>query len=155
MELSLEGENQIHVWRGERPSLSILGAPVGQLLLTSERLLFLSAGTSGVPRRVAATLALGVVGHVLFGKTPTAELDLGALENAGSVAIALAEVQSVEVGRRLEARAFVQVRWRAADGVDEVAAFAPELGWSVADAEVWAAAITRARTAVGLLPAAP
>lgn len=153
VEQALSAEDRIHLWSSGKAGMSILGAPLGQLLLTHERLLFLSAGTSGVPRRVAATLALGVVGHALFGKTPTGSLDLSALANEGSLAIPLVDVLEVAVGRRLEVTSFLRVRYLDPTRTEREVSFAPEFGWRKGEAEGWASAIDQARAAAGLLPA--
>jgi hypothetical protein len=153
VEQALRAEDRIHLWASGKAGMCILGAPVGQLLLTRERLLFLSAGTSGVPRRVAATLALGVVGHALFGKTPTEALDLSALANEGSQAIPLVDLLEVDVGRRLEVTSYLRVRFLLPDRTEFEVSFAPEFGWRKGEAETWASAIDQARASAGLLPA--
>lgn len=124
-EVVLDRLDKLHCWRKPKPTASLIGAYRGGLLLTNRRLLFLSLGTSGVARAALMSALLGPVGLVL-GQTPTAKLDLSALENEGSLAFELNRLTEVQVRRRWDLSSYLYVD----AGPDAVYTFMTKLGWN-------------------------
>ena len=151
-ETILWAEDSLHLWNTRRPGFSIFGSYEGRALLTSRRFLFLSTGGSGVARRLAVGAALGPIGSMIWGKTPTGELDLSALEAEGSIEIPLASINDHAAHKRCDCAMYVGIQYRKPDdSVDEVS-FMPKdsLGWSAATQ--WAEELTTARSAFTAAP---
>src|SRR5918999_5554860 len=78
----------IYCWEGPKMKATLLSAKKGRLVLTDQRLVFLSTGRWG------ALLAL--VGVTRSSKA----LDENALQNEGSLSLAIGGIQSCEVGKK-------------------------------------------------------
>jgi hypothetical protein len=99
-EVEVDALNGIYAWRAPRAGVSLIRSRLGRVVLTTERFLFLSTGTSGVGR----DLLLGPVGssvlRLTVGERRTDELDLRALATDGSLSIALECITHARVERR-------------------------------------------------------
>jgi hypothetical protein len=115
--------NKLLCWRGPKMGMTVLTAKPGRLVLTDQRLLFLSSKSStGVPPVDGAPVSR-------------------ALDDAGSLEIPLASVTRCEPGAK---RALV-VWHRSADGAEAAHAFGQQMGMPSRDA--WVAEINRLRGA--------
>ena len=97
-EIVINIADKIYMWSDEKPGNS-LDSFVGRLILTSDRLLFLSAGTSGVAKHMTMSLLFGPIAGLILGQTKTEDLDLSALQNKGSLTIDLKDIRSFEIKR--------------------------------------------------------
>lgn len=151
-ETVLWAEDQLHLWHERRPGFSIFGAYEGRVMLTSRRFLFLSTGGSGAGRRLLVGVTLGPIASFVWGKTPTADLDLRALEAEGSIEIPLSSINDHAAHKRCDCATYCGIQYRKADGAVAEVAFMPKesLGWP--GASRWAAELTSARAAFGASP---
>ena len=119
--------NKLLCWRGPKMGMTVLSAKPGQLFLTDQRLLFLSAkgsaGRSGMPPVNGAPVSRP-------------------LDDAGSLEIPLSAVTRCEPGNK---RALV-VWHRSADGSEAAHAFGTQMGMPSRDS--WVAEINRLRGSV-------
>src|SRR5436190_44242 len=77
--------DHLYMWLAAKPGMTLFGSHVGRVMLTSERFLFLSTGTSGVGKQLLVGAVGGPVASLTLGQTTTDQLDLGALRNEGSL----------------------------------------------------------------------
>jgi hypothetical protein len=119
------------------PGVFIFGSYLGTLVLTTQRVLFLSAGGSGAERVLA--------GHVMGILTPealrTVELSL---EKPGSLAIAHPALRSCSARRRWDLARFLRIEYVADDGSERATSFifrGPVLDTTYIDA--WVSAVGR------------
>lgn len=147
-EVILFAQDDLQVWHERRPGYTIFGSYVARVLLTSKRLLLLSTGDSGAARRLLVGAAFGPIGSMVFGQTPTAELDAGALEVEGSAAIPLERLTDHAAHRRCDCANYVGVQYtKDAEAVMQCC-FMPKDSVAWSGAERWAAKITEARAAL-------
>ena len=111
-------------WRGPKMGMTVLTAKPGRLILTDQRLLFLSAKGNG-----------GGNGLPPVNGAPVSQ----PLDDAGSLEIPLAAVTRCEPGKK---RALV-VWHRSADGSETAHAFGQQMGMPSRDA--WVTEINRLR----------
>jgi hypothetical protein len=93
---------------GKSPGMAI-NAYVGRLIVTTSRVLFLSTGSNGVAEKISTAMILGPIGGMVFGQTPTSELDLSALNNKGSLSLDLRYINKCEVKRSSLLNAFISI----------------------------------------------
>ena len=96
-EIVINIADKIFMYPYEKPVVMKFHLFIGKLVLTNQRLLFLSTGTSGIGKMLSISLLWGIIPGLIFGRTSTKKLDLSALENEGSLVIKLKEIQSCEV----------------------------------------------------------
>lgn len=90
----------LYCWEGRKIGATLFGSCVGQLRLTTQRVVFLSTGTNGIAR-AAFFQAIGGAGlQVTLGRTPTGQLDMSALANRGSLNVPLQRIHRSWVARR-------------------------------------------------------
>lgn len=160
-EIVLYAEDELQLWHERRPGFSIFGSYTGRVVLTSTRLMFLSTGGSGAGRRLLAAGTLGAVGSLLFGQTPTSDLDLSALADEGSLAVPLGRITQGLAQRRCDCTNYVGVQYAKEDGAGsagseggEIAecAFMPKDGIAWPGAATWASKLDEARAAFAKSP---
>jgi hypothetical protein len=122
----------LYCWKGPKMGMTLFTAKFGKLVLTDQRLLFLSAGKSGAGRLVA-----GAAGLPTFGGSRVSV----SLDQDGSLEVPLAAVLRCESGKK---RAMV-VWHRTADGSDAAHTFGQQMGMPAREA--WVAEINRLRAA--------
>lgn len=133
---------QIYCWpKSASAGYSVTGTTIGRLVLTRDRLIFLSTGTSGLAKQLAAGLLLGGVGAVVFGKTRTDELDLSALEHKDSWEIPLSSLRSCEAKRRLDFAMYLSLHFTDESGVSRARSVMTKTGFQWAIFKEWAAEI--------------
>lgn len=128
-ETVLVGADDFFAWRRPKPKMSILGAHVGRLIVTSRQILFLSTGTSGAGRAMLAALGGPIVSWTL-GRTRTDELDLSALENEGSLAVPLLEMTAIEMRRRWDFASYLTLTTTARHELPPACAFMTKIGFN-------------------------
>lgn len=127
----------IYCWDGPKRRATLLSAKLGRLVLTADRVLFLSTGRHDVT--VGKLLAGARGNHLAAMRTGRTDgLDLSALANAGSISVRRADVRScVVVGRfGCVAMTFTDV-----DGAERTVTFGRRQG-GVPGAHAWVDAIT-------------
>lgn len=131
--------DKIFRWEGPKRKQTLFSAKLGRLVLTSERLLFLSTGKNDV-----------TLGRVLGGATSplaglrtssTEHLDISALGSAGSLDIPLGQIEQCELKGMFKT---MTVTYRDAGGTQAASTFAPKNG-GMPDGPAWVEAITKAR----------
>lgn len=134
---------RIYRWEGPKRKQTLFSAKLGRVVLTSERLLFLSTGKNDL---TVAKLAAGAAGHHLAAQraSDTSGLNLDALANPGSLEIPLGKVGECELKGMFKV---LTVNYTNASGVPEASTFAPKNGGMPAGAD-WIVQITAARAAL-------
>lgn len=128
----------IYRWDGPKRKATFLSATLGRLVLTSERLLFLSSGTHDIT--VGKVLAGARGNHLASLRTDRTDgLDLNALANKGSLDLPVARIRTAELKGMFK---FLVVT--AEDGT--ASAFAPKNGGMPAGRD-WVDLIDQARMA--------
>jgi hypothetical protein len=122
----------LYCWKGPKMGMTLFSAKFGKLVLTDQRLLFLSAGKSGAGR-----LAAGAAGLPTFGGSTVSV----SLDQDGSLEMPLAAITRCEAGKK---RALV-VWHRNGDGSEAAHAFGQQMG--MPGRESWIAEIDRLRAA--------
>ena len=115
----------IYRWDGPKRKATLLSAKLGRLVLTSERLLFLSTGSHDVT--IGKVLA-GASGNVLRGLRTdrTDDLDVGAVANPGGLDLPLGRLRSAELKGMFK---FLSITFDAdGNGTEAASAFAPKNG---------------------------
>jgi len=133
----------IYRWEGPKRKQTLFSAKLGRVVLTSERLLFLSTGKNDL---TVGKLAAGAAGHHLAAQrtSDTSGLDLTALSNPGSLEVPLARVGECELKGMFKT---LTVNYVDADGAPSATTFAPKNGGMPAGQD-WIARIAAARTAI-------
>jgi hypothetical protein len=113
--------DRIYRWEGPKMKATLFSAKLGRLVLTDQRLVFLSTGRSDA----AKLAALGAISPALATRGgSTAGLDASALANEGSFSAPLASITRCEAGKK---RALV-VSYRGDDGAELSFAFGEKMG---------------------------
>lgn len=151
-EVVLYAEDELQLWHARRPGYSIFGSYTGRVMLTSRRLLFLSTGGSGAGRRLLVGLALGPIGSLVWGQTPTDDLDASALEAEGSAAVPLDAITDHQAHKRCDCATYVGVQYAKDGGATTELAFMPKNSFLWEGAQKWAAEIAAAKSAFAASP---
>jgi len=151
-ETLLSAADDFFAWLRPKPGMSIFGAHVGRLLLSSRRLLFLSTGTSGAGRAALTAAIGGPILSMTIGRTRTDELDLGALQNEGSLAVPLLETTSLEVRRRWDLANYLTLVTTAAQDLPPAVAFMTKVGFNRGVLERFKAEYDKARALLSSTP---
>jgi hypothetical protein len=125
--------NALYCWRGPKMGMTIFNAKLGQLVLTDQRLLFLSAGKTDAGRRMA-----GAAGLPAFGGSKVAV----SLDHDGGLEVPIQAITRCEKG----AKRALLVWYRGADGAEEANAFGERMG--MPHGPSWVAEINRLRGVV-------
>ena len=133
--------DRIYCWGGPKMKATLFSAKLGRLVLTDQRLVFLSTGKSDAAK-LAAKAALASPIAATRGHS-TAALDEDALHNEGSLSIPVGDIKSCEVGKK---RALV-VTYRDESGIDRAHTFGEKLGMPARDDWVDRINAMRARAA--------
>jgi hypothetical protein len=128
--------DRIYCWDGPKMKATLFSAKLGRLVLTDQRLVFLSSGKSDATK----LMAKAVVSPALASRGgSTAGLDAGALANEGSVEIPLGAITRCEAGKK---RALI-VSYLKEDGSEQSYAFGEKMGMPGRDS--WAAEVNARR----------
>lgn len=131
--------DKVFRWEGPKRKQTLFSAKLGRLVLTSERLVFLSTGKNDV---TVGRLLGGAVSPLAGLRTSsTADLDVSALGQAGSLEVPLAQIQDAELKGMFKT---LTVTYRNGESRDEASTFAPKNG-GMPDGPAWVEAILKAR----------
>ena len=137
---TIQGQSdKIFKWDAPKRKSTLLSAKLGRLVLTSDRLLFLSTGKHDVT--VGRVLGGAMTPLVGLGTSSTADLDLSALENEGSLDLRFDQIVDAELKGMFK---FLVLTYRDGAGTEAHATFAPKNG-GMPDGPAWVEAITAAR----------
>lgn len=144
----LAAEDGIYCWPGRKMKATLFSAKLGRLVLTDQRLVFVSSGGSDAATRALQAAAMGPIGGVIGAST--AGLDGSALQNPGSLEVSLGSLtRCVAVKRALS------ISFRAADGSEAEFAFSLRSSPCPVVTPGWTASTRRAATTRRRLPARP
>lgn len=135
---------KIFRWEGPKRKQTLFGATLGRLVLTDQRLLFLSTGKNDVN---AKRLLMGAVSPLAGLRTSsTADLDLSGLTAKGGLEIPLTSVTSAELKGMFKTMTVVYTQPDGAGttSVDSSSTFAPKNG-GMPDGATWVAEIEKRR----------
>ncbi len=139
----LRSETEVYCWDGLKAKMTLAGSTLGTVVLTDQNLLFLSSGGNDMGRRIRSAMIGGALaGELAALRTP---LDLGALDNPGSFAVALHHVDEARVAKRWDRTKYLSLRLRDGDGTPFECALMRKMG--MPDAAGWAQAVGAARSA--------
>ena len=135
--------NGIYRWEGPKRKQTLFSARLGRVVLTSQRLLFLSTGKHDV---TVGKLVAGAAGnHYLAQRTAdTGHLDLSSLDSPGSLALPLDRVVQAELKGMFKV---MTVTYLDDAGATQATTFAPKNGGMPAGAS-WLAEIEAAKAAL-------
>lgn len=142
MEHVINQYDQLLKWNTPKRKQTVFGAKLGRLVLTDERLIFLSSGSNDLTIGKIAAGASGLI-SVATSSSSTSHLDLSALGNDGSLNLPLSDIMDAEVKGKFFKT--VSIRFFG-DGEKRHATFAPKTGSFMLAAE-WVEQITQARSA--------
>ncbi|HKH06804.1 MAG TPA: hypothetical protein VKA65_16665 [Acidimicrobiales bacterium] len=144
-ETVVRSETEVYRWDGPKAKTTILGTMLGTLVLTDRHLLFLSTGGNDLGRRLRSAAIGSALAGDLAGRT-TGGLDLQALDNPGSFAIPLEQVDEARMASRLDRTKYLAVRLRDGDGAPFEFALMRKVG--MPDVTGWARSVEVARSAL-------
>ena len=133
-------EDRVFRWEGPKRKQTVIKAKLGRLALTDQRLLFLSSGSNDLS---ASSLIAGGTSHgaSVLRVSSTDNLDIGALQNPGSLEVPLTEVVRAELKGMFK---YLVVHYRDAAGVEQASTFSPKNGGMPGGA-TWVEEIDRRR----------
>lgn len=111
-------------WEGPKAKFLLFGTVQGTLVVTTSRLLFLTAGGSGLTSQFSA------LGEQLSGGMRLADVDLGLLGNAESIDMPLDQITRIEVIRRWDFASYLTLAGTDTDGEEVCVAFMPKMGFT-------------------------
>lgn len=120
----------LYMWRAARPGMTLIGSHVGRVLLTTQRFLFLSTGTSGVGKELLFTAVGGPLIRLTLGQTTTDQLDLSALRNEGSLSGRLEHITNSRVARRWDLSNYLVVETAGPASLPPICSFMTRFGQS-------------------------
>jgi hypothetical protein len=129
-EIVIDALDGLHMWRAAKPGVTLFGSLVGRVLLTSQRFLFLSTGTSGIGKEFLFAAAGGPLVRLTLGQTTTDQLDLSALGNEGSLSGRLEHVTGSRVVRRWDLSSYLVVETAGTLGLPPICSFMTRLGFN-------------------------
>jgi len=129
-ETTLRALDRMYAWPGPRARVSLIGARLGRLVLTSERLLFLSTGTNGIARDLGVTLTVGAPFLPILGGRATDQLDSADLENEGAVNVRLESIHDARVERRWDLSSYLVVESVLDGGKRDASSFMTRFGFN-------------------------
>lgn len=121
----LEG---LYMWPAAKPGRTLFGSCFGRLMLTGERLLFLSTGAN-VGMELLFKVMLGPLAGPLLGQTTTHQLDLSALTNDGSLSGRLEHITISRVARRWSLGTYLVIETAGTRSLPPVCSFMTRYGW--------------------------
>jgi len=129
--------DRIFKWDGPKRKQTLVKAKLGRLVLTNERLVFLSTGKNDLSIRRLASGAMGP--EAAFTVSKTSSLDLSALTNEGAVDVPVRNLRGAELHGMFKV---MTVRWVDDLGTEHVATFA-EKNAGMTSGPLWVAHLER------------
>lgn len=122
-EVLIDADKVFH-WPGPKRKATLFSATLGRLVLTNERLVFLSTGKHDVTaKRLIAGAAAPGLGGLTTSKTD--QLDISAVENKGGMAIPASNIQSAELKGMFKV---LTITYTDETGETKASTFAPKNG---------------------------
>jgi len=121
-------------WKGPKAKFFLFGTVQGTLVITNRRLLFLTAGGSGLTSQFTA------LGQQLSGGMRLADIDLSLLATPESISMLHKEITRFEVIRRWDFASYVSLAGRDEAGEEVIVSFMPKLGLNASHLRSLAAA---------------
>lgn len=132
--------DKVFRWDGHKRKQTLFKAKLGRLVLTNQRLLFLSTGKNDIS---VGKLAAGAVSPLMgLHTSSTAGLDLSAVEAEGGMSLPVGRLKSAELKGMFKVMTVV---WTDKAGQEQAATFAPKNG-GMPDGRSWVDALEQART---------
>ena len=93
---------RMRLYNRAKPTETRIGTFLGKLIITSERFLFLSSGSSKILSEMVSNKLIlgGLIGELFFGESLTKDLNLKALKNDGSIAVGLDEIEDIKASKK-------------------------------------------------------
>lgn len=133
-------EDGVFRWEGPKRKSTVINAKLGRLVLTSERLVFLSSGNNDLS--AGKFLAGAATSTAVLVTSSTTDLDETALQNPGSLQVPLDRITSAELKGMFKV---LVVGYTDEGGAAQYSTFSPKNGGMPAGA-AWVESIERART---------
>jgi hypothetical protein len=131
--------DKVFRWEGPKRKQTLFGASLGRLVLTDQRLLFLSSGKNDVN---AKRLIAGALSPIAGLRTSsTSDLDMSALQAKGGLEVALSDVTMAELKGMFKT---MTITYTDASGSEQSSTFAPKNG-GMPDGAGWVAEIDKRR----------
>jgi len=131
--------DQVFRWDGPKRKQTVIGANLGRLALTNQRLLFLSTGKNDLTagRIVAGAASPAAVLRV----SGTDDLDISAVQAKGGLEVPLAAITSAQLKGLFK---YLVVTYTDASGAPQASTFSPKNS-GMPDGATWVAEIERLR----------
>ena len=142
MVLSADG---IYKWNGPKSKSTLKGTKLGRLVLTNQRLVFLSSGTNDMAQRALGGAMHGGVGGLLAAGS-TDDLDPGALGNEGSLSVPIGDLEHFQFVKKMF-RNYLSIRFTTASGDTVEAAFMNQ--YALPGGPAWEEEIARLKQQTG------
>ena len=116
---------RMRLYNSGKPKETRIGTFLGKLIITSERFLFLSSGSSKILSEMLSNKLIfrGLIGELFFGKSLTKDLNLKALNNKGSIVVRLNEIENIKASKK-----FPFVKYLAVKLMDKEICFMDDAG---------------------------
>jgi hypothetical protein len=132
--------DKVFRWEGKKRKQTLLSAKLGRLVLTNQRLLFLSTGKSDV---TAKRLIAGAISPAaVLSTSSTADLDLDAAHAEGGIDVPLSAITSAELKGLFKA---LTVTYTDETGGSNASTFAPKNG-GMPDGPTWVSRLEQLRS---------
>lgn len=139
----------IRCWHEERARTIITGSFLGSLVLTTQRLVFISCGSNGIAGRFKALIRGFVEGfpyaYVRAGHARTKDLSLCDMSNEGSFQVPLERIAACEPTIRWDRSPYLKVRFHDEVGNTIHRSFMTEAGLDMQEVKDIEAAIGKAK----------
>ena len=93
---------RMRLYNRAKPTETRIGTFLGKLIITSERFLFLSSGSSKILSEMVSNKLIlgGLIGELFFGESLTKDLNLKELKNDGRIAVGLDEIEDIKASKK-------------------------------------------------------
>ena len=127
--------DRVFRWDGPKRKQTVFSAHLGRLLLTTDRLLFLSTGSNDLSAKRVASGAVSSL--AVLAVSGTEQLDLSALENKGSLEVDRGSILSAQLKGMFK---YLTITFRGPDGQELASTFSPKNG-GMPDGPAWVHAL--------------
>ncbi len=133
-------QDKVFRWEGPKRKQTLLSAKLGRLVLTNQRLLFLSTGKNDVNAK--KLLGGAVTPLAVLHTSSTADLDLSALQAQGGLEVPLSAIESAELKGMFKT---LTVTYKDPSGASQASTFAPKNG-GMPDGPTWVSQVEQLRS---------
>jgi hypothetical protein len=133
--------DKVFRWEGPKRKATIIGANLGRVVLTDQRLLFLSTGSNDLS--AGKVIASGLTrGATALRVSSTESLDVGGLDAKGGLELPLSSITGAELKGMFK---YLVVRYKDQSGTEQATTFCPKNG-GMPEGATWVAEINRLRS---------